>query len=65
MIAHVDIKQCPFRKMTELISAQTQTQYMSLGSVYQETFLECIEEECMAWGPKEKKCLLMRKEEKD
>lgn len=58
MIAKVEIKRCPFRKETFLLSSQTAFQNMSLGDHYSEEFMECIEEDCMAWH--DKKCLLMR-----
>ena len=61
MIAKLDIKMCPFRKETDLVQAETRNQYMDIGSVYQESFLECIEENCMAWDSKARDCRLMMK----
>ena len=63
MIAKLDIKMCPFRKEINLCGTETQNQYMALGSTYQENFLECIEENCMAWHNKE--CLAMRSPKED
>ena len=64
MIANVDIKSCPFRKETILVSSEARSQYQDIGTCYQENFLECIEEKCMGWDKKEHICLLMRKEDK-
>lgn len=65
MIANLNIRSCPFRKETTLISTETRSQYQDIGTCYQENFLECIEEKCMGWNQNEHSCLLMRKETND
>ena len=64
MIANIDIKRCPFRKEINLITTESRSQYQDIGTCYQEDFLECIEDKCMAWYNDNKSCLLMHKEEK-
>ena len=67
MIAKLNIRKCPFMKQTNLVQTETRNQYQDIGSVYQESFLECIEGECMAWDAKARDCRLMMqliKEEK-
>ncbi len=63
MIAKLNVKKCPFRKYetTETFIWEGNTPFPQTKS---EDFMDCIDKECMAWGEKERTCLLMRKEEK-
>ena len=61
MIAQLDIKACPFLKEINLVSIENRSQYQDIGTCYQENFLECIEEKCMAWNELKHECRLMHK----
>lgn len=63
MIAKVETKKCPFRKTYLADGVETRSQYQDMAFGYITEFDECYEKECMAWGAKEKTCLLCRKEE--
>ena len=66
MIAKLDIKKCPFRREIKM------TNYSVTGSgngvvdtTHEETFMECIESDCMAWDAKAKDCRLMMQPPKE
>ncbi len=63
MIANLNAKKCPFRKEYIMGGTETRSQFQDIVTGYVEQFQECIDKECMAWGEKERTCLLMRKEE--
>ena len=57
-----ECKLCPFRKQTKM----TNYNYNSFGgapvnTVYEEDFLECLKEKCLAWHELKNDCRLMEK----
>ena len=62
MIANLNIKNCPFKKWIGMTHYELAGQGFPINTVYEETFMECEEDKCMAWDDKEHKCLLCRKE---
>lgn len=65
MIAKLDIKKCPFHKETVTGDRKINPNSSVLTTVYIESFLECIEGECMAWDQKARDCRLMMRDTKE
>lgn len=64
MIAQLNIKKCPFRKKTKMVDWDNAGNYeinFPTNTIYEEDFMECLEEECLAWNELKHECHLMHK----